>query len=1168
MRSLSVLTLVLCGLLVFITGEPLLGGTKTVQRDPDFGKIPIYFIPNQGQVDQQAAFYARTRDYTLWLTRTGFLFDRVYSKEEKLQRDVTGLKFLGAHPEPGMEAVGKTGHRVNIIKGEDPASWQQGIQTSRAVRYDNVYNGIDLKVYGVQRQVEYDWIVKPGANPGDIGFQYTGVKSTRIDEEGNIRVETSSGELLHQKPLCYQHIDGKQASVKAEFVKTGDNRYGFKTGNYNREHELIIDPVVAITYSTYLGGSGVDCGRGIAVDGSGNIYVTGYTISWNFPIKNYYQGNSWGVYNAFVTKFNSGGQSLAYSTYYGGTLNDYGYDIAVDASGNVYVTGEAKSVNLPGVSNTHGGARDAFFLKLNSSGGFGCSWYIGGENTDIGHAIALDSSNNAYITGYTNSGIYFPIIGAYQPAKAGKNDAFVCKVNCTGIIRSTYLGGSQNDAGYGIDLDASNNVIVCGYTESDNFPLVNYCDNTRQGRDAFAAVLNSYLSGLSFSTLLGGSGTDSATSCTAGDPGYIYLSGETNSTDFPVHNAFQPEKGGGFDAFVRLFKYSDCSVIFSSYLGGSADEIGWHTDIDGDGAQYVSGFTKSNDFPVKNPSQQNNAGGPNSIDLYAAKIDALGNKVYATYLGGSGDEYKGGITVDSYGNAYVTGGTESVDFTVHNPFQCTNAGYIDAIVSKLSFSDSLPVLWVDKQLMNFGYSQSGYNTGSQDFLVRNIGGGVLEWSVSDDASWLTCSPAWGSNFGIVTASLGSVSGLAPGEHTAKITVSDSAAVNSPVIIYVTLRVYNAPPPGSPSMPFGCFESPADSAVVSGSVPMGGWALDDIEVTTVKIYYESGSNLIYKGDASFVWCSRPDVAQVFPQYPNYMRAGWGYLLQSNLFSDGSYTFHAIASDSEGNQLTLGTKTITISNSGAGNPFGDIDFPAPGGIMTGNTAALVGWALTPAPDNVDKVEVYIDGVFLEEADYGQPRPDINSLFPGYPDSANSEINYTLNTIGYYNGMHTLELRVEDTGSDVSGVGSRYINIHNPGTLNSVSQLTNLKRFSATDIHRLPLTDLPVVLVEKGHGKLKQSLKLKPDINGCTHISLKELENLTVALDPASDHQAYLLVKDQLWPLPVGSTLNNKSKRFYWHPGPGHLGHFRLLFLSSKQDGSTSKQYFDIEIKPKFK
>jgi hypothetical protein len=319
---------------------------EIVAQSPRFGNIPLYFIPNKGQVQKNAKFYAKTPRYTLWMTNEGLMFDTIrktsLNGREELKRDVSRVIFPGANKNPQIVPVKITGYRVNYLLGNDPTQWKAGIPTSQAVLYKNLYKNIDLKIYGIQKKIEYDWIVRPGGNPADIRIEYDNVTGTRLDEKGNLLVKTGFGELMHKKPVAYQGTDvgagpracpGPRTNVNVTFKKISGNTYGFKVGEYDKNSVLIIDPVV-MAYSTYLGGSSDEHAFALAVDSAGCAYVTGDTYSSNFPTKSAYQDTPvGGTYNVFVTKFSASGKSLVYSTYLGGGSNEAGEGIQVDASG-------------------------------------------------------------------------------------------------------------------------------------------------------------------------------------------------------------------------------------------------------------------------------------------------------------------------------------------------------------------------------------------------------------------------------------------------------------------------------------------------------------------------------------------------------------------------------------------------------------------------------------------------------------------------------------------------------------------------------------------------------------------------------------------------------------------------------------------------------------------
>ena len=362
------------------------------------------------------------------------------------------------------------------------------------VKYTGVYPGIDLVYYGNQRQLEYDLLVAAHADPRRIALAFEGVRALSLDAEGNLILQTSHGEITQHKPVIYQDIDGKRQTVDGRYVLRAKNRVGFHVARYDTTRPLVIDPV--LSYSTYLGGSGNDIGHAIAVDSSGNAYVTGVTRSANFPGAS---GKSdpvrprQGSNDVFVTKLNAAGSALVYSTYLGGSGGDIGHAIAVDSAGNAYVTGETDSgtptptsVPFPttgAFDATYNLGGDAFVSKLNAAGNaLVYSTFLGGGGTERGYGIAVDGSGAAYVTGHTNSDNAssgptggFPTVGPLQANNnsPGIYDAFVTKFSPGGaLIYSTYLGGTGNEFslyGGAIAVDSAGNAYVGGSTGA-SFP--------------------------------------------------------------------------------------------------------------------------------------------------------------------------------------------------------------------------------------------------------------------------------------------------------------------------------------------------------------------------------------------------------------------------------------------------------------------------------------------------------------------------------------------------------------------------------------------------------------------------------------------------------------------------------------------------------------------------
>jgi len=502
-----------------------------------YGKLPLAFEPNQGQTDASVKYLARVNGYTLFLTPTEIVLgfrppDQGARKGTSAQAEqvmeseappAVRLGFVGANSDSLITGREPLPTKVNYFIGNDPSQWHTAIPTFGAIDYPELYPGIALHYYGTQRQMEFDWIVAPGADPVQINLGIKGA-AVRLDTKGDLLLEMATGEVRLKKPVAYQRINGVKEPVEVHYVveEEGQKKKELMEKNapgetihvtlqvaaYDRTETLIIDPV--LTYSTYLGGSGNDQGFGIAVDSAGNAYVTGQTDSVDFPLSNPLQGAIAGVTHAFVTKLNAAGSALVYSTYLGGSgaggggQTDIGHEIVVDANGNAYVTGQTDSPDFPlanALQAALGGGIDAFVTKLNAAGSaLTYSTYLGGSGNDQGLGIAVDSSGNAYVTGQTTSSP-FPLASALQGAFGGSDDAFVAKLNAVGsaLTYSTYLGGSGNDGGNSIAVDGSGNVYVTGETGSPNFPLASALQGANGGgTDTFVTKVNAAGSALTY----------------------------------------------------------------------------------------------------------------------------------------------------------------------------------------------------------------------------------------------------------------------------------------------------------------------------------------------------------------------------------------------------------------------------------------------------------------------------------------------------------------------------------------------------------------------------------------------------------------------------------------------------------------------------------------------
>ncbi len=440
-----------------------------------------------------------------------------------------------------------------------------------------------------------------------------------------------------------------------------------------------------LDFSTYLGGSGDEYGYGIACTGDDRYAITGYTTSTDLPMIDPFQGcHGGGEYDAFVAWFCA--DSLRMSTFVGGTGDDYARGIAADDSGNVYVTGWTDSENFPvcnAIQPQLAGGDDCFILKFSPGGELLYSTYLGGTGSETARSIAVDCTGSVYLTGYTNS-TDFPLAAPYQDLFAGSYDAFIVKLSPDGtqMVYSTYYGGSQLDVGRGIAVDSQGSVTILGETTSLDLPLEQPLQSSYGGgdRDMFMARLDSNGDSLIFGTYLGGNGTEYGLSIVTDETGCCYFAGLTGSTDYPVVSPVQGTLGGGEDAAVGKISSQGDQLIYSTYLGGSADDRAIGVCVDSSGCAYVTGATLSSDFPVLNPYQSSNSGG---FDTIVAKLSEIGQLEFSTYLGGYSHDYCIGIMLDSRGSATVSGRTKSQDYPLANPVQSQNAGGWDGFVSRL-----------------------------------------------------------------------------------------------------------------------------------------------------------------------------------------------------------------------------------------------------------------------------------------------------------------------------------------------------------------------------------------------------------------------------------------------------------------------------------------------------
>jgi hypothetical protein len=593
---------------------------------------------------------------------------------------------------------------TNYVRGRVHARWRTRVPTFARVRYAQMWRGIDVSFYGSASRLEYDIEIAPGADPRQVALRFAGARRQRLDAHGDLVVSLpGGGEVRQLAPVAYQRVGRARRPVNSRLTLS-HGVVRIRLGRYDRRRPVTIDP--SFVYSTYLGGTGADAGLAVAVDKNGDAYVTGVTSSADFPTQGAGQPANRGGQDAFVAKLNSTGTALLHSTYVGGSGNDYADGIAVDSSGEAVITGSTTSADFPtkdaarsscGDSGCSSG--DAFVAKLASDGTLAYSTYLGGSGADVGRGVAVDSTGAGYVVGYTFSAD-FPTVAAEQ-ASCGDSgcalgDAFVTKLDASGAFAySTFLGGTATDYGLGVAVDSAGGAYVTGLTSSTDFPTARPTQPVNAGGngDAFVTKLNASGTALDYSTYLGGSGQEYGYGIALDPSGDAYVTGSTGSTDFPTRNPLQAANGGGTDAFAAELGSTDHALVYATYVGGNGDDAAYGVAVDSAGEAHLTGSTNSSTFPTRNPEQLTPGF---DGDAFATKISAAGRGlVYSTYLGGRGQDYGTGVALDPHGNAVVTGATTSTNFPTVGAEQpaCGDSEFCahgDAFVTKLPFDTTPP----------------------------------------------------------------------------------------------------------------------------------------------------------------------------------------------------------------------------------------------------------------------------------------------------------------------------------------------------------------------------------------------------------------------------------------------------------------------------------------------
>jgi len=672
---------------------------------------PYAFLPNRGQRDAASAYYAQGPGYTLDFSQSGV---QMATEQTTLE-----VEFIGAR---AVQPVGEEllNARINVFLGNDPARWRTGIPAYNRIRYAALYPGADLYYTLDPDILKYTFSLEPGADISRIRLRYEGAQDLWVDAEGALRIPFAGGELRDSRPSAYQEIEGQRVAVAARFVLHGPRSYGFAVGDaYDPRYPLVIDPT--LDYGTYLGGSSTETGHDVVVDNQGFVYVVSTAGAGDFPTKNAYQGYR-GYSDVVVAKIDpskSGADSLVYATYLGGSRGDAGEGIAVDGAGNAVVTGFTQSADLPttpgaydtacgtdGDCNKQGGNYylDAFFAKLSADGSaLLYSTYLGGSSSDVVYGGVAVDGDAVFLGGYTLSPDFPVTPGAYDTTcgtdgacnydagiDEGHWDLFVAKFDLAqsgagAMVYATYIGGSDGDFGYDLAIDSAGNAYVGGFTYSSDAPTQHAYQSAHAGgdKDVYLAKLDPSGGALLYATFLGGSGIDEGRHLDVDDAGNVYQTGETSSTDFPTHNAYQEAYDDAFLARIDTTQSGAASLIYATFLGGSGIDMGHGIAHNGAGRVYVTGWTTSPDFPVTPEAYDTTCGTDGTCnydayrraDAFIAEIDTArsgaASLLQSTFLGGSGQDMGYNIASNGAGTFYVTGMTESTDFPTSGAYDST-----------------------------------------------------------------------------------------------------------------------------------------------------------------------------------------------------------------------------------------------------------------------------------------------------------------------------------------------------------------------------------------------------------------------------------------------------------------------------------------------------------------
>ena len=698
---------------------PAAPSAREVTARQDFSKLPLSFEPNQGQTDAQVKFMARGSGYGVFLTADEAVLTLQQHKAPKTATEavaapenaVVRLKVIGANQTAAVNGQAPLPGKNHYFKGNDRSQWRTDIPTFARVQYGEIYPGVDLVYYGQQRQLEYDFIVAPGADAEQIALRFDGADSLKLNGNGDLVLETAAGELRQHAPVIYQETSSGKQFISGGYKLAADQQITFALGDYDHNLPLVIDPVFG--YASFLGGTGFDMAAAAAVDADGNLFVTGETADSLFPGTNVFSGASSSV---FVTKLDPGGSTVLFTTLLEGRSREFSSGIAVDATGNIYVAGTTISDDFPlqlpfedklnhgilpcfgvliCIAYWYGSIRyEGFVTKLNPTGNqLLFSTYMGGADDDFLNGLALSADGKVYVTGSTRS-LNFPIKNEFQNNTVGSGfDSFITVLanNGQSLVYSSYLRGTYEAKA--VAVDSAGNAYITGYSDDNQLPVKGaggaapFRSSNAGGNDAYVAKFNPAATGdasLVYATYLGGGGTDQGFAIAVDAQNRAFVTGVTGSVNFPLQSALDTTNVVN-EAFVTGLNANGSGLVFSTFLGGSGAEAGTGIAFDRSNNIVVAGHTTSTNFTLSSPIQTTAGGGR---DGFVTKLAPNGASIlFSTYVGGNQDDQINGVAVDAVNSIYVVGQTRSANMpSTPNAVQTFLQGGLDAWAGKITFA--------------------------------------------------------------------------------------------------------------------------------------------------------------------------------------------------------------------------------------------------------------------------------------------------------------------------------------------------------------------------------------------------------------------------------------------------------------------------------------------------